>query len=76
MPRILVLIVKLGARYGRRLATPIPSSNGQIPCISTLRIGWNLPQTYVVRYHLRKAQISLLRSNNIIARLENWKSSE
>ncbi|MBS5850736.1 MAG: hypothetical protein KIC97_00005, partial [Firmicutes bacterium] len=30
--------VKLGARYGRRLATPIPSSNTHIPCISTLRI--------------------------------------
>ena len=38
MPRILVLTVKLGVRYGRRLATPIPSSNKQIPCIRTLRI--------------------------------------
>ena len=27
--------VKLGVRYGRRLATPIPSSNEQIPCIRT-----------------------------------------
>ena len=36
--------VKLGARYGRRLATPIPSSNTHIPCISTLRTSRNLPQ--------------------------------
>ena len=29
--------VKLGARYGRRLATPIPFSNRHMSCISTLR---------------------------------------
>mgnify|MGYP004642228023 CR=1 FL=1 len=34
--------VKLGARYGRRLATPIPSSNRHMPCIRTLRINQNL----------------------------------
>ena len=33
---------KLSARYGRRLATPIPSSNRHMPCIRTLRINQNL----------------------------------
>ena len=36
-PRILVLYVKSDARYGRRLAAPIPSSKLQSPCIRTLR---------------------------------------
>ena len=35
LARSLVLIVKLDARYGRRLAAPIPSAKSQIPCIST-----------------------------------------
>ena len=67
--------VKLGARYGRRLATPIPSSNTHIPCISTLRTSRNLPQPqrscYITcaqrryhcchrqQYHARVACISL-----------------
>ena len=33
----LVLSVKLGARYGRRLAAPIPSSKSHIPFIRTLQ---------------------------------------
>ena len=35
----LVLSVKLDARYGHRLAIPIPSANRQIPFTSRLRIG-------------------------------------
>ena len=48
-------IVKLGARYGRRLATPIPSSNRHIPCIRTLRIGWNIPQPHQTNKRQRNA---------------------
>ena len=55
IPRILVLSVKLGARYGRRLATPIPSSNRHIPCIRTLRIGWNIPQPHQTNKRQRNA---------------------
>ena len=42
--RSLVLFVKLGVRFSRRLAARVPSSNRHIPCIRTLRIGCNLPQ--------------------------------
>ena len=40
MAQSLVLIVKLGVRYGRRLAAPNPSSKSHIPFISALRIGF------------------------------------
>ena len=40
MAQSLVLIVKLGVRYGRRLAAPNPSSKSHIPFISTPRIGF------------------------------------
>ena len=40
LARSLVLSVKLDARYGHRLAIPIPSSNRHIQCISRLRISF------------------------------------
>ena len=38
----LVLSVKLDARYGHRLAIPVPSSKLHIPCTSRLRISFHL----------------------------------
>ena len=40
MAQSLVLYVKSDARYGRRLAAPIPSSKSYNPFISALRIGF------------------------------------
>ena len=37
----LVLSVKLDARYGHRLAIPVPSAKLQIPCTSSLRIRYS-----------------------------------
>ena len=42
MAQSLVLFVKSDARYGRRLAAPIPSSKSHNPFISALRIGFLL----------------------------------
>ena len=42
MAQSLVLYVKSDARYGRRLAAPIPSSKSHNPFISALRIGFLL----------------------------------
>ena len=67
--RSLVLFVKLGVRYGRRLATPIPSSNRHIPCIRTLRIGLNLPQLHEVQSHCAA------RHNIVVANGDNNKKT-
>ena len=50
----LVLPVKLGAPFSSRLAARVPSSNRQIPFISTLRISFGLrlrlPQLLIIHY--------------------------
>ena len=57
LARSLVQSITLGVRYGRRLATPIPSSKCHIPSISTLRISFRFgcgvkphPQLLIINY--------------------------
>ena len=55
MAQSLVLIVKLGVRYGRRLAAPNPSSKSHIPFISTPRIGF--PFVAKGRFYAKKSSL-------------------
>ena len=74
--------VKLGARYGRRLATPIPSSNRHIPRIRTLRIAGIFRNRNAVAISPERSEditarsaISLLQSNNIICAARSYHKS-
>ena len=55
MAQSLVLFVKSDARYGRRLAAPIPSSKSHIPFISAPRIGF--PIVAKGRFYAKKSSL-------------------
>ena len=71
MAQSLVLYVKSDARYGRRLAAPIPSFKLHIPFISTPRIGFRFgrnSKTLSLRADLFGVAISWKRNDKLFLR--------
>ena len=52
----LVLSVKLDARYGHRLAIPIPSSNRHIQCTSRLRMSFRFKHIFLSAIFARQTR--------------------